>query len=241
MTRGKKRALVITGAVIVIAFLAAAAYAFMMWRIVSNEEPRFWEGAVAKIEARYGGNPPQGAVLFTGSSSIDFWNTLERDMAPLTVLNHGIGGTKMADMTYYAGRLVAAFHPKAVVVYAGSNDINGFARYSRSGEELYRLTVKFFDEVRALLPEVPIYYISISPSKARWSAWKDADEANRLIRAHCARSKKLVFIDATPSLLGENGLPRDDIFRMDGLHFNEKGYALWTSLIRPVLVRDLAR
>jgi len=35
------------------------------------------------------------AILFTGSSSIKMWKTLEQDMAPMQVINRGFGGSTL--------------------------------------------------------------------------------------------------------------------------------------------------
>jgi lysophospholipase L1-like esterase len=37
-------------------------------------------------------------------------------------------------------------------------------------------------------------------------------------------------------MLDSQGKPRAELFRRDGLHMNAKGYAVWTSIIRPVLL-----
>jgi hypothetical protein len=42
---------------------------------------------------------------------------------------------------------------------------------------------------------------------------------------------------ATPLL--EGGLPRDDVYRWDGLHLNEVGYREWRRVLRPILCHDL--
>jgi lysophospholipase L1-like esterase len=36
-------------------------------------------------------------------------------------------------------------------------------------------------------------------------------------------------------MLGPDGKPRAELFRPDGLHVNQKGYELWTSIIAPKL------
>ena len=36
-------------------------------------------------------------------------------------------------------------------------------------------------------------------------------------------------------VLGEDGEPKADLFREDMLHLNDKGYALWNSLLVPHL------
>jgi lysophospholipase L1-like esterase len=206
--------------------------------ILTNENPKFWEKQVRKIEARYSNNYPQRAVLFIGSSSIAYWKTLEKDMFPLQVLNHGIAGTKIADITYYADRLIYSFNPKAIVYYAGANDINGIKNNSKSGDEVFNLMIDFFTKVYDKFPDIPIYYISISPSKARIKVWNDVKLANQLIKTYCEKNKNLTFIDATEILLDVNGKPISDIFKFDRLHFNRKGYVLWTSAIKKVLLKN---
>ena len=49
-----------------------------------------------------------------------------------------------------------------------------------------------------------------------------------------------VFVNAQvpwhPVMLDAQGKPRDELFRVDGLHMNAQGYALWTSIIKPILL-----
>jgi hypothetical protein len=68
--------------------------------------------------------PPQGAVVFTGASSIRLWKTLAADFPAVTVVNRGFGGTQLADSAFFAERIVIPYHPKTVVIQAGGNDIN---------------------------------------------------------------------------------------------------------------------
>src|SRR5690625_6232645 len=50
------------------------------------------------------------SIFFTGSSSIRMWETLERDMAPHAVIQRGFGGSRMADLLYYADRYRSEEH-----------------------------------------------------------------------------------------------------------------------------------
>lgn len=206
-----------------------------------NEDPAYWESDIQKIEARYNGSYPKDAVVFIGSSSIRKWETLTEDMKPFTALNHGFGGSKIKDSTYYLDRLVFPFEPRAVVLFAGTNDINGIEGASKTGEQVYEGFIEFVNVVRAQNPELPIYYISVSPTNARWKVWDEAQKANELIAAYCETQDKVTFIDTTSQLLGADGKPNKDLFIYDGLHLNEKGYAVWTSIIKPVLEKDLSR
>src|ERR1700727_2542217 len=81
-----------------------------------------WESSIREFESHDKVNPPTpGVIVFVGSSSIRFWRTLETDMAPLDVINRGFGGSEMSDVAQYANRVVVAYKPRAVVVYAGDN------------------------------------------------------------------------------------------------------------------------
>jgi hypothetical protein len=77
-------------------------------------------------------------IVFTGSSSITFWSTLEQDMNPLPVINRGFGGSRLNDVVYYAPRLVVAYRPRAVVLFAGTNDLAGSK--PKTAQEVYRAT-----------------------------------------------------------------------------------------------------
>ena len=198
-----------------------------------------WERSIAKFEAQDRvHSPPPGAIVFTGSSSITFWKTLEQDMAPLPVINRGFGGSRISQVAYNANRIVVPHHPRAVVLFAGTNDLAGWK--PKTARQVFAGYRAFVEVVHAALPETPIYYISITPTPLRWRHWPVARQANRLIEAHAKTDARLHFIDMTHAILGPDGKPRRDLFRFDRLHPNRKGYVQWAGVIRPILEKDLA-
>ncbi len=200
--------------------------------------PLAWESAIRKFEACDRVKPPPpNAIVFTGSSSITFWSTLEQDMAPLPAINRGFGGSRLNDVVYYAARIVAAYRPRAVVLFVGTNDLAGSK--PKTAQEVYNGYRAFVDVIRAALPDTPVYYISITPAPSRWKHWPIVQEANRLICAHAATDPRLHFIDLTDVILGPDGKPDCSLFRIDRLHPNRKGYAVWTARIKPILLTDL--
>ncbi len=210
-----------------------------MLRSSLSDEPDAWDWAIERFEREDRGKPPPpGAIVFTGSSSITFWKTLERDMAPLPVLNRGFGGSRMHQVAHYADRIVIPYRPRAVVLFAGTNDIAGSK--PKTAQQVFDGYLAFVAKVHAALPETPIYYISITPTPSRWKYWHIVCEANRLIQAHAATDPRLHFIDLTPVILGADGKPNRALFRIDRLHPNAKGYARWKATIKPVLERDWA-
>ena len=58
---------------------------------------------------------------------------------------------------------------------------------------------------------------------------------NRLIREYAAGDHRLLYVDMFTPMLTEDGRPRADVYLKDGLHPNAHGYALWASILRPIL------
>jgi lysophospholipase L1-like esterase len=200
-------------------------------------DPQAWEASIRRFEARERLQPaPANVILFTGSSSITFWSSLAQDMAPLQVLNHGFGGSRMADLLHYAGRIVRPCHPRALVLFAGTNDIAD--PKPATAEQVFAGYLAFVSAVQAMLPGVPMYFISITPTPLRWKYWSIVQAANRLILAHTKTDPSLHFIDITDAFLGPDGLPDRRLFRRDRLHPNARGYEQWTALVKPVLLAD---
>ncbi len=58
-----------------------------------------WEPAIRDFEEQDKVHPPKpGCIVFAGSSSFRFWDTLVSDMKPLDVINRGFGGSEFSDL-----------------------------------------------------------------------------------------------------------------------------------------------
>ncbi len=201
-----------------------------------SEDPLVWEEDIRALMENTRSEP--GDVLFMGSSSIRFWDTLARDMAPLGTVNRGFGGAKLADTVYYADALVDVIDPAAIVIFVGTNDVTPGA--SKPPELLLQSYRDLVAKIRVSHSATPIYYIAITPSLLRWEVWPIADATNQLIQQYSATDKTLHFVDTGPSLM-RDGEPNEDNYVFDGLHLNESGYGIWTAIIRPRLLEDLAK
>lgn len=173
---------------------------------------------------------PANAVLFIGSSSIRMWET--RQCFPdLPVINRGFGGSQISEITPFVGRIVFPYRPRAIVFYAGDNDI-------AAGKSPQAIADDFRDFVRRIrekLADAPIYFLSIKPSQSRWSMWVNASKANDLIRDLCRTNPDLYYVDLASCLLQENGTPNPIFYLPDNLHLNAQGYKLWSQILAPLL------
>lgn len=197
--------------------------------------PSKWAKTINTLEKRSKSN--QGKVVFIGSSSIRKWSTLSKDMAPLEVVNLGFGGSTVNDSVYYADRLIVPAKPKAIVFYAGTNDI----AYGYSPTVVYKRTIDFITYIHKALPGTPIYYIEQTRQPKRNKYWKKMKKLNSKVSKYAKSDPLVTYIPTRKALNTKKDKAQKKYFVKDKLHFNKKGYAKWTSVIKPVLHRDLLK
>lgn len=190
-----------------------------------------WEADIRKFEhldsvQQY----PADAILFMGSSSIRLWNTLSEDMKPYNVIQRGFGGSKFSDVAWYTPRIVYHHKCQAVVIFV-ANDIVGSDEDKTPAEvaSLFSYTVR---TIRRKLPDVPVFYIQVTPTERRWSVWPKIQEGNALIRDLSTKLRNVHYIETADYFLNQEGKPRQDLFIKDKLHLNEEGYKVWTRIIK---------
>jgi acetyl esterase/lipase/lysophospholipase L1-like esterase len=176
------------------------------------------------------------AILFSGSSFIRLWKSIHKDLAPHEIIHRGYGGSNISEMAYYVNRIVYPHPCKAIVFYTGSNDITG-SKGDKSPLQVLETFKYVVKTVRKKHPTTPIYWIEISPNESRWPVWDKITEANTLLKNYCANTPNLHFIETASKLLGKDGLPQKELYVSDRLHFNEKGYKIWTKIMREVLAK----
>ena len=195
-------------------------------------DPAKWEKEIAAFEQADREHPPEkGGIVFTGSSTIRRWKNLAADFPGFRVVNRGFGGSQMEDSAYFTGRILVPHEPAAIVIFAGSNDINA----GKTADAVVADFKAFVAKVRARLPKTEIGFIEITTSPSRWSQREKVIEANRQIRAFCEESQGVKFIAVREKFLGTNGEPREELFEADRLHPNADGYKILSDAILPFL------
>jgi lysophospholipase L1-like esterase len=189
-----------------------------------------WEGEISAFERSDATNPPPtNGIVFIGSSTIRFWSTLTQDFPGQPVVNRGFGGSEIADSTHFAPRILFPYEPRKVFFRAGGNDLWA----GKSVDQVFNDFKEFAETVHARLPAAKIYYISWSPSIARWKQHDKEKELNTLVAGYVAGKPYLQYIETYDLPLGPLGWPQARWFRLDGLHFNAAGYKLLAARVRP--------
>ncbi|HVY87859.1 MAG TPA: GDSL-type esterase/lipase family protein [Hyphomonadaceae bacterium] len=176
--------------------------------------------------------PPKCATLFVGSSTIRFWSSLKQDFPTRTVINRGFGGSTVWEVDAFFDKVVAPYHPKQIVFYAGDNDLA--MNPPRTPEQIYDDFLAFMAMKDNALGKTPVWFISVKPSKLRWDMQAQMTELNAKVKALADRRDDLAYIDVVPAMLKPDGTPKD-IFREDRLHMTPEGYALWTPVVNKAL------
>ena len=220
------------GLVGVVVLCVGAVAGFILWQGQAGDDPAFFESAIVVFEEMDAAEfPPAGGIVFVGSSSIRFWDTLAEDIAPLPTVRRGFGGAHMSHVIHNARRIVTPYAPRAVVVFVGGNDIGS----GKSVETVVGDFETFLEIMREELPDADVWLLSMKPSKLRWNQWPSMAEVSGALEAFADSHPRVRFVETGRSLLGPDGTP-DDVYIIDGLHLNAEGYRRWTEILKPQLL-----
>ncbi len=189
--------------------------------------PERWKSRVDQMLRQDAQRPPkQGAVMFVGSATIAGWD-LKHYFPQFETINRGIGGSMIAEATYYADQLIIPFKPSKIVFYSGDND----TAYGVPTEMIADDFRKFVAKIHSELPDTQMVVLPIRPSIARLAVWDAVVAANEQLRSICAKNPKLQFVDWTPMLLTTDGKPRRELLGEDAHHLNKDGFDLISPLV----------
>jgi len=178
--------------------------------------------------------PKKGKILFTGSSSIRFWDSLEEDMKPLEVLNRGFGGAQISHVIYHFEEIIKPYNPGAIVFFCGTNDLTAL----KTPKETMNDFKKFLNLVRNEFGNIKVYVIGIKPTVDRLYLDKEERIFNNLISSLASDDAYLEYINIWDHMLNQDGTRMPELFIEDGLHMNKKGYEVWTKQVRETLGKD---
>lgn len=195
-----------------------------------------FESEVQKLEALTDYKKLENYLLFVGSSSIRRWDNMTQQMAPYQVVKRGYGGAHFYDLIHFTERLVAPHHKARALICFVANDISG-KDSDLSPTEVFRLFKFFTRQVHRLHPELPIYFIEITPTPSRWKVWDQISQVNAKVQQYAVTHSMINFISTQKKFLGSNGRPLPDLFVSDSLHLSDKAYRLWSEIIKDKLTQ----
>ena len=175
-------------------------------------------------------------VLFLGSSSINLWDTIYEDFAPLKLIRRSYGGATLRDMIYNYNTIAKGYTPKSILLYV-ENDL-GNHKEGVNAVKCFDLFRIFIDKLKKDYPNTPLIVVSLKPSQHKADQLKDQLLVNTLLEEN-ATAQGYTYVDITKVMYDEAGNLRTDIFKEDNLHMNAEGYKLWTAILKPLLIKKV--
>ena len=205
---------------------------FLAFMTIQSQDPERFQIEVENIQKKYDTlwDSTKETTVFTGSSSIRFWNNLDKLFPNHEVINTGFGGSQATDLLAYSNELILTFNPYQVFIYEGDNDL----AVNKSPKEIINTTLEIIKRIRDKNSSVKIVLIAAKPSIARWSLKRKYKNLNRKFKRLCKKDNLLQFADIWKPMLEGRKL-KQDIFEDDGLHMNAKGYEIWYTVIKPFI------
>lgn len=184
-------------------------------------------------------NLAKGQIVFIGDSITDLY-ILDDHYAdlPLATYNRGIGGDTTSGVLRRLKVSLFDINPSVVVLMIGTNDING----GLDEEGIVERYEKIIDEIYLGLPEVELYCVSIIPQNddiEEYSAIKIADTTPKIMRINTqirqlCEEKGATYLDLFSLIADESNHLKKE-YSDDGLHLNNNGLSVWTTLLKPYL------
>jgi lysophospholipase L1-like esterase len=184
--------------------------------------------------------PPAAAsardgIVFVGSSIFHRWTNLTTQMAPLPVMNRAFDGAQTDDMLRGFESFVLPYHPKVIVYYCGSNDVDG----GDPAAEIFDRIRQFVARVGLTLPQARMIFVSINRAPEKKDRWDVVDMVNHQVEAYAATTPHLEYVDVNPILFNRNGTPRTELYMSDQLHLRAQAYEEFARVLKPVLTKAL--
>lgn len=206
-------------------FLALVLAPFLI--IAQNDKPFLNEVSSIKKKNDSLWDSTRPTIVFTGSSSIRFWNDVQERFPQHQVLNTGFGGSQFSDLELYLNELILDYNPVKVFIYEGDNDI--FAK--KSPRKILRTAEGILAQLQQKNQTMEIVLISAKPSISRWHYRGRYRRLNRKLSKLASETQRVNFVDVWYPMLDKRKV-KQDIFVEDGLHMNKKGYDIWYETLK---------
>jgi lysophospholipase L1-like esterase len=178
----------------------------------------------------------RGAVVFLGDSITQGWGDDFRGQFPgMKAANRGIGGDTTRGMLIRLADDVLALHPAAIVILAGTNDIEVGIEPEAIARNIGRIIAAIKEQDGRSGRTTPIVLCRVFPSSATMKRPSETiQKVNRLLEDAVRGDRQVTLVDTWALFADEVGDAQPAFFP-DLLHLNPAGYDKWAAALRPVL------
>ena len=187
-------------------------------------------------------------VVFYGDSITDFWKLAEY-FPNQPYVNRGISGQTTPQMLIRFRPDVINLKPKVVVILAGTNDISAYPGpnviEATEGNLMSMVELAHANGINVVIASV-LPVSDYNKNKAGEPIIRTVQrppaqilELNNWIKNYCAE-KGLVYLDYFSATVDDKGFFKAEVAN-DGLHPNEKGYAIMKPLVEQAIATALKK
>jgi lysophospholipase L1-like esterase len=200
---------------------------FLVLFAAAQDAARFKNDVEELAKKEYTFSTENKLVVFAGSSSLRMWKDVQSYFPEYNVINNGFGGSHFSDLLFYYDELILSRKPEILFIYEGDNDIAD----AKKPREVMKQAKELVTKIRKDLPETRILFISPKPSLAREKLKEKYLTFNNKLERYCNRKKQVEFVNVWTPMCDKSGNILPGLFVEDGLHMNNKGYAIWAEAI----------
>ena len=153
------------------------------------------------------------------------WRHFDSQMAALSAVTVGVGGTETIDWYTALGSLML-YDPENIILHIGVNDIDR----GKSGEVTGNDVVTLIDELKAMFPDATVYYVTVCDNEMFPDKWEEYAVSNEIVKDYAADTDGVEIIDFA-SEMKEKGADMENMGFRDRLHLSDEGYQLLTEMI----------
>jgi lysophospholipase L1-like esterase len=197
-------------------------------------------GRYAEADRKLG--PPQAGkvrVVFLGDSITDVW-PLAEDFPERDFVNRGISGQTLPQMLVRTQADVIDLQPAAMIVLAGTNDINARPAPFKAIVDNFKMIATLAEAHRitplfaSLLP-VSAYHKDVNPRWDRTQGGKPENilAVNKLLQEFC-QQHNYIYVDYFSAVVDNAGFFKAELSD-DGVHPNRQGF----KVLAPVALKAL--
>lgn len=194
---------------------------------------RLQTATVALLPLPGSGEDDRCAIWFIGSSTVYRWDGLAHDMAPWKTVKRGVDGAMFPQLIERLANDPAKVPPRAIVLYAGENDLAAGTPVQKVVAERDR----FLAQKARMFPQVPVLLVSLKPSPSRWSNRPEQLAYNTDTQRLAGSGGDLSYVEIGPLLMA--GDRPGNHYVADGVHLKPEGYRLWVPALKAALEQRL--
>jgi lysophospholipase L1-like esterase len=177
---------------------------------------------------------PKADVVFIGNSLIMLYHKgiLDREFPNKNIANRGIGGDMTDLLLERIEQDALILEPKLVILEIGGNDLIQKKCLPRIESNI----IKIHNLIAKRLPKAKVIHMGIPPTRVA-ELNMITPVLNSFLSTLPSQYPNVVFIDTWNPMRDSNSpiLQEDYSIPGDMIHFNDKGYEVWSNLIRRYL------